>query len=247
MKVFLYDGSFEGMLSTFFHILKCRESFCSIEKSGLDRPVLFSESEFIPTDNFNAEYMAKAICSKISVFSFQNIIYSFLSEKNRIEDLLFSYVICGFRTGTDTDRHLSNKTVYSVNEISRKVSFECHKLKGLLRFSELKDGSLYAPVEPDYNIVSILSKHFERRLCNEVWMINDVKRGHAVLYRNHNLEFLEVKDIEITKNTYSEQESTYRQLWKAYFESIAIRERTNPKLQRAFMPQRYWKYLTEKN
>ncbi len=34
--------------------------------------------------------------------------------------------------------------------------------------------------------------------------------------------------------------------WQAYYESVSIPERTNPRLQRQYMPRRFWGYLTEK-
>ena len=40
-------------------------------------------------------------------------------------------------------------------------------------------------------------------------------------------------------------ERQYQKLWKQYFETIAIRERTNPRCQKTLMPVRYWKHLTE--
>jgi probable DNA metabolism protein len=40
-------------------------------------------------------------------------------------------------------------------------------------------------------------------------------------------------------------EKEYQDLWKKYFETIAIKERTNPRCQKNFMPVRYWKNLTE--
>ena len=43
----------------------------------------------------------------------------------------------------------------------------------------------------------------------------------------------------------SADERHYRRLWKSYFENIAIKERTNPRCQKNFMPVRYWKHLTE--
>ena len=37
----------------------------------------------------------------------------------------------------------------------------------------------------------------------------------------------------------------YRDLWKTFYQAIAIEERKNPKLQRNMMPLRYREYMTE--
>ncbi|MDR2407664.1 MAG: DUF4130 domain-containing protein, partial [Bacteroidales bacterium] len=49
------------------------------------------------------------------------------------------------------------------------------------------------------------------------------------------------------RDKYAAQESRYQELWKTFWRAVAIQERKNPKLQRQFMPKRYWKYLIEKN
>lgn len=43
----------------------------------------------------------------------------------------------------------------------------------------------------------------------------------------------------------SSSEVAYQELWKLFFNTIAIRERTNPKCQMQFMPKKYWQDLIE--
>ena len=44
--------------------------------------------------------------------------------------------------------HLSHPMVEKVFELSRSVGGEAHNLKGFLRFRELENGVLYAPITP---------------------------------------------------------------------------------------------------
>ncbi len=41
-------------------------------------------------------------------------------------------------------------------------------------------------------------------------------------------------------------EQNIQNLWKQFFDSIAIKDKIKPRLQRQFLPKRYWKYLIEK-
>ena len=43
----------------------------------------------------------------------------------------------------------------------------------------------------------------------------------------------------------SSEELLFQALWKNYFQTIAIKERENLKLQMKFVPKKYWKYITE--
>ena len=42
-----------------------------------------------------------------------------------------------------------------------------------------------------------------------------------------------------------EKEANYRLLWKRFYDTIAIKERENPKLRQTHMPKRYWNTMTE--
>ena len=68
---------------------------------------------------------------------------------------------------------------------------------------------------------------------------------------NRQLELNKIKEEERIKNgqlrsEYADKdESIYQQLWRSYYDAIAIQERLNPRKRRQDMPLRYWKYLTE--
>ena len=42
-----------------------------------------------------------------------------------------------------------------------------------------------------------------------------------------------------------ETEAQYRRLWRRFYDTIAIRERENPRLRMSHMPKRFWGTLTE--
>jgi len=52
----------------------------------------------------------------------------------------------------------------------------------------------------------------------------------------------EVKKLEIE---YEKEELDIEDLWKTFFQTIAIEERKNERCQKSFMPKKYWKYMIE--
>ena len=76
----------------------------------------------------------------------------------------------------------SNNLINYVIRISRRVGGEAHKLKGFLRFKELKNSVLYGVINPTNNVIGILAYHFQKRLSNEYWIIKDENRGIYALY-----------------------------------------------------------------
>ena len=48
-------------------------------------------------------------------------------------------------------------------------------------------------------------------------------------------------------NSYSDTDKQYEDLWVKFFETIAIKERVNERLQMNMLPLKYRKYLPEMN
>lgn len=95
--------------------------------------------------------------------------------------------------------------------------------------------------------------HFTDRFRDQKWLIYDVKRKYGYYYNLK--EATEVSFAEELPHLFTgkpaeellaEDEKQFQRLWKAYFQSITIRERINPKLHRQNMPARFWKFLPEK-
>jgi len=111
------------------------------------------------------------------------------------------------------------------------------------RFTEI-GGVLYAPFEPEADLLQLLAGHFSTRLGNEKWIIHDLGRGKAAIYAPR---LWRIADFSLPEGIApSRREEAFRDLWKEYFHSIAVRSRENPRLQRQFMPKKYWKHLPEK-
>lgn len=131
--------------------------------------------------------------------------------------------------------------VYPVIAMRKKVLRERHKFLGLLRFRRLKGDIYYADFEPTYDILSLLTGHFKQRLTGLSFMIHDKKREKAFLYHEGKEAF-----SPLSKDTPLEVEDfSFENLWRIYHKHISIKERENKKLQRQFVPKKYWKYLPE--
>ena len=96
----------------------------------------------------------------------------------------------------------------------------------------------------DGYVLQLLAGHFSTRLGNEKWIIHDLGRGKAAIYAPR---LWRIADFSLPEGIApSRREEAFRDLWKEYFHSIAVRSRENPRLQRQFMPKKYWKHLPEK-
>ena len=122
---------------------------------------------------------------------------------------------------------------------------------GFLRFRELENGTLYAEIEPDNDILDLLGPHFRVRFPQDRWLIRDLKRGKALAWDGKEVRLFSeaeangdiVKDV--LKKGSAEAEEGVRDLFRLYFKTIEIEERRNPALQDRFVPRRYRKHLPE--
>lgn len=242
MKDYLYDGTFEGFL-TCIHAHYYHEKASGIYRSDQYQASMLSDPIEMITDHEKASLVYDAIRSKISDFDLKRVYRVFLSSVDDKETKLLKYIILGFRMGYATSSLHGNPIVYDVQEAEIKVSREINRLSGLIRFSALGNHVLYSPIEPDHDVIEFLADHFADRLKNESFVIHDLRRNKAVISSNGHWVMTQFTDEDLPELSSGEED--FRRLWKMYFETIAIKERTNPRCQKTLMPVRYWKNLTE--
>lgn len=242
MRDYLYDGTFEGLLCCIYaHYYT--EKAMGIYLQGEYQGSLLGGFSEIKTDEEKAMRVYRAIQNKISPFDLRQVYRAFLSCTPEKEMKILRYVCLGFSKGPCVSSLQGEKTVYDIQQASHIVGREVDRIAGLLRFSVLESGALYAKVDPDNDILELIAGHFADRLKMETFVIYDEKRKKAILSKDGNW-YITAREQESDPG-FSEDEHLYRELWKKYFATIAIKERINPRCQKTFMPLRYWKNLTE--
>lgn len=243
MTEYIYDGSFEGFLCCVYaHYYDGKAT--GIRKSDREyQQMLFADQVFVHTDENKARRVYRAIEEKISIYDLRRIYRIFLCDTDSMEMTLLNYIRFGFIKGRKVSNFHGYPAVRNAELLEKRVMREQDKLRGLLRFSVLEGNILYAKVEPDNNVLELLAPHFSDRFKNEAFIIHDLKRKRAVISRDGKWYISDFSTQDIPK--ISADEEKYRNLWRKYFDTIAIKERTNPRCQRLYMPSRYWKHLTE--
>lgn len=241
---YVYDGSFEGLLTAIFESYYRKQQPARILCNSNLQHNLLEENIYILTDEEKASRVYNSIRDKISPEALKNVYYTYLSEQEDAGTWIYDYIRFGYKVGHKIDLYLTDDRVQNIHKTRKKVSFEAHRMLGLLRFKQINTDTYYAPISPDNNIVTLLAPHFSERLPDQNWVIHDTKRNIAAIFDK--IEWY-VTNININQfDIFYAGNDPYEQLWKQYFASIAIKNRINPKLQRQHMPARYWLYLVEK-
>lgn len=243
MITYIYDGSFQGLLSAIYDSFYSKippNSILAKNEYSID---LLSTYININTDYKKYKKVKESIILKIDRLCLEKIYKLYLSSEKDKGILCFKYLKLAFKVSNKIHSFLHLDIVRNINLIDRRVSLEAHRFTGLVRFSYIGNKFLYSQIYPDNNILELISPHFEKRLPNEYWIIHDTKRNIATIYNKVSWEI-----TELDKNDYmnlSKSFDNFEELWKEYFKSTTIDERLNLKPQKRSMPKRYWKNLTE--
>lgn len=243
MLKLVYEDSFEGFLTAIYYAFYSKEDIISIDTNSYDDIDMLTTVKHLETDLEKYKKVKTAIVTKIDPLALSKIYSLYLSNYKNKGIICYKYLKTAFKIGSDIHKHLYLDVVREIDLIERRVSLEAHRFTGFVRFSLINNKFLYSPIEPDNNILELISPHFQRRFSNEYWIIHDIKRNIASVYNKVSWEITEMNDdIYNSLKNYNDE---FEDLWKNYFVSITIKERANPKLQKRMMPKRYWKNLTE--
>ncbi len=251
MTAFIYDKTFEGLLCCVFFAFEAKETPDLLLQDEEVKPLFLEKSFTIITEPEKAKRVWTGLEKKISSSACQMLLLVWMSELPEVDLLIFRYVCKAFKAEKSIELNFGDTDVIRCTEIFKKVTFSSRKIIQFVRFQKTSDGIYFAPISPDFNVISLVADHFKERYADQQWIIYDTKRKFGLYYNLHTIE--EITFSEEPVNTSGKlkpeqmdaDEQLYQQMWKNYFKTMAIKERINPKLQRQHMPVRFWKYLTE--
>ncbi len=243
MIVYLFDGSFEGLLTAIYDSYYSKPHADCIYNKYEYKHNLLDDVKYINTDYEKYEKVYNAIKTKISKNALDKIYLAYLSDDYESCSYIYRYVIMGFKVGSEIDLHKNNDIVINIDNLVKKVSLERHRMMGFVRFKSFNN-LLISKINPTHNVLELIAKHFSKRLSSENFIIYDENRDLALVYNKSDYYITDVDDK--FKNALNNINDTfYEDLWSEYFTSVNIIERENKRLQSRMMPRRYWKNLTE--
>lgn len=255
MNIFIYDHTFEGLLTCIFDAY-FRKTFPDLLlMEGEPLPLFYDETTHIATDGEKAGRVWRGLQKKISSHALSSLTYCWLSELPQIDLMLFRYIRKAVDSPRSIETNFTDPDVLELAKIYKRVDGERMRLMQFVRFQKAADGTFFAAVEPLFNVLPLAIDHFKDRFADQCWLIYDIKRQYGYYYNLKEVEEVTFEDPcqahlvtgMLNESLMDNNEKLFQKLWKTYFKSICIKERWNPRKHRQDMPVRYWKYLTEKH
>lgn len=252
MVIFVFDGSFEGLLTCIFEFYERKPVKVQLLSERDYQPGFLDEVYEIVSDEEKAKRVWNGLKKKLSQDWQQRFYKSFLSEDAETFQHLLDFARYVFDNKGNVEQNFGHPSVMAISKMDRSVNRERHRMKAFIRFQETADGIFYAPVEPDYNVLPLIISFFKNRYADQKWIIYDLKRRYGLYYDLNKVEAItleqqpEIKTASSKSDLLHDKEGLYALLWNDYFKSTNIPARKNMKLHIQHVPKRYWKFLTEK-
>lgn len=252
MNIFLYDKTFEGLLTLVFDSYDRKILPDRIVSNQNVQEALFGCSIEVFTDLKKAERVWKGLSRKLSEEGCQRIYRAHLSESEEADMLICKMVRNVFSKNYNIERDYRDEHVLGIKNLSRKVSREACRMVEFVRFQRTADDIYFSPIAPGFDVLPMIGKHFRNRFPKQQWLIYDVRRKYGLFYDTKEISqirmdsnFFSTLSGKINEAIMSGEEKYFQKLWKEYFIAINITERRNLRQQMHFMPKKYRNFLTE--
>lgn len=259
--IIVYPSSFEGWLSAVFYVYEQRlqnQPYLQWTDQRSYQLSLIDTAHYVDFDEDKAQRVLVKLHALFGHSGMRQILWGFLSQQSDIGAVLFQVVKYALDfPARQVLQDLGHMAVLELSKIVKSVGREKHRMEAFVRFEHTTEDIYFSRVEPDFNVLPLIGEHFRQRYQDQNWAIYDLVRGYGIYYDKSQstqagpapLQLISELDDQVIHNPasiHSEQELRYQRFWQGYFANVTIKERKNPRLHKQYLPQRYWKYLTEK-
>ncbi len=236
-----YDGTFNGFLTCVYESYVCREEPLCFAAPGEERISLYPERE-VETCRPHARRVWASLPKKLSADGAELVLWAFLTCLPERERHIYELIALGYERGPSVIRDLTDDRVAVLRRAVTHLKGEAQLLRGFVRFSD-QEGVLVSRIQPKNRVLPVLRGHFCARYPGERFLLYDETHREALFHAPGHWAILPLEELHLAPP--SREETDYRALWRRFYETVAIKERENPKLRMTHMPKRYWAMMTE--
>ncbi|GAB3953558.1 TIGR03915 family putative DNA repair protein [Spirosoma harenae] len=251
MTCILYDGTYEGWLTAIFDIYDNNLGDVDFATNDASSVSLFGTPYRVATDERKAKRVLTGLQKRLSAAGVDRLAKTYLSEIDRVENTMLQFVRHVFASSQNIEEDYSHPAVWAVKTAAQRVNREAHRMEAFVRFKLTNTQLYYAIIEPDCDVIPLITAHFESRFADQRWLIYDARRRYGIYYDLETVATVAINGQNEQSNSQliveisDENEEFYQELWRHYIKSVTIEARKNKRLQLQHMPKRYWKHLTE--
>ena len=212
------------------------------------RPSLYDERA-VETDEALARRVYRRLVKRLGKGGMEFITQGFLTTIDHKERRLCEIIELGLRTGPGVERRIGHEQVLQVSGAVRHLQREVDHVLGFVRFADC-GGVLAGAITPKNQVLPLLRIHFCDRLAGEHFLLFDKTHSQLLIHQpggenggRGRWAIIEAGDFTIPPP--GEEERRYQDLWRRFYDTLAIPGRYNPACRQSHMPKRFWGDMTE--
>ena len=250
IRVFQCEENLTGILTGVYDAWDSRLGHANVRLiAGKENPQLFCEYEDVSPDVEKAGKVMRTIKNRMGEDTFRMIAQAAAATEPERADVIYRTIVLGLHLpdGRRVVEMLSQPEIMKLFSLSRRAGNLAARYIEFLRFRELQNGVLLGEIDPEGDVLDLVAPHFADRFPMENWMIYDCRRKKTAVHPSGRAWYVveEVEEKTISELKESELETEFSDLWKCFFQTIAIEARKKAKLQNQLTPLKYRAYMTE--
>ena len=190
----VYDGSFNGFLSAVFMAFEKKLEVSDICSKQKGQGQLFSDIVEVATNENCARRVWYAV-QKGHHSAIKNIYFAFLSESTGIELMLYNYIRQIMISNSKSSIYCSDEIMLKISQLAGLVGREKKRLESELELQTIYPDLKLAYLEPDFNVLPLLSKFIRSCYKDSDWIIFDLKRKYGIYCHANKLQLVSASFI----------------------------------------------------
>ena len=253
MRIYHCEDSLEGIFTAIYNTYQDHSHIRDTMVTTIDENLLFSESVEVIPDQEKTVKVIRTLKRKFGEEDYESLCLALSSPAPEKAQAVYRTIARGLAEKTTAGHLLDALADPYVNQtfsLARGAGREYDHLRGFARFEELESEILYAKICPKNNILTFLMVHFADRFPMEDFLLFDAGRYlFGVHPAGSPWYILQGRDVWEKVRPETERltgaELKYRELFRSFCHTIAIKERENRELQRNMLPLRFQEYMVE--
>ncbi len=153
MNIFLFDNTFEGLLTSVFEAYSRRVFPDILLLEGEPLPLFYDDAFTVITEKEKAERVWRGLGKKLSSSALSCLAQCWLAEEPETPMLLFRYIRKAIDAPCSIETNFSDSDVLEFSRMWKRVDWERLRMLQFVRFQKAADGTFFAAVEPEKNAV----------------------------------------------------------------------------------------------
>jgi len=180
----VYDGSFEGFLTSIFIIYKFKYDDVKFHKAASYSHNMFNEEIRIETKESEYTRVAKGIVQKASKRIGNEVYKLFLSRTSAVDLELFTFIKSIFKS------EFSNHRSDILKSTRSKMNLEIDRQKSNISFIELYNDIHLSIIKPDHDVLPLIVNYMISNNGTKELLLFDSIRGYGYHHSRHASQYI---------------------------------------------------------